>query len=137
MLDQTDMAILKLLQTNSRMQWREIGEHVHLTGQAVGNRIRKMEELGVIEGYGVKINPLKLGNSVQAFVTVFMKSNNHAAFQEFIKQREEISEAHRISGEGCYTLKVSVASADALTRLLDDILQHANYRVNISIGTVK
>jgi Lrp/AsnC family leucine-responsive transcriptional regulator len=137
MLDQTDLAILKLLQQNSRMQWREIGELVHLTGQAVGNRIRKMEELGIIEGYSVKINPDKLGSSVQAFVTIFMKTNNHSAFQDFIKQREEISEAHRISGEGCYTLKVSVASAEELNRLLDDILQYANYRVNISIGTVK
>jgi Lrp/AsnC family leucine-responsive transcriptional regulator len=66
-----------------------------------------------------------------------MKTNNHAAFQDFLKQREEVSEAHRISGEGCYLLKVSVTSAEELSRLLDDILRYANYRVNISIGTVK
>lgn len=51
MLDQTDLKILELLLSNSRMQWQEIGEQVHLTGQAVKNRIDRMEKLGVIEGY--------------------------------------------------------------------------------------
>ena len=51
LFDSTDMAIIDLLRKNYRMQWREIGEQVHLTGQAVANRIRRMEELGLIKGY--------------------------------------------------------------------------------------
>lgn len=137
MLDQTDLAILKLLQQNSRLQWREIGELVHLTGQAVGHRIRKLEEQGIIEGFTVQVNNAKLGAIVTAHVTAFMKSTNHTAFQSFVRQREEIIEAHRISGEGCYVLKVIVPTTDELNLLLDDILQYANYRVNISLGKIK
>ena len=56
MLDQTDMEIIKLLTQNSRMQWLDIGEIVHLTGQAVKNRVDRLEKLGIIEGYRVKLN---------------------------------------------------------------------------------
>lgn len=47
MLDQIDLSILALLRKNSRLQWKDIGEQVHLSGQAVGNRIRRMEEQGI------------------------------------------------------------------------------------------
>nr|MCX3331078.1 winged helix-turn-helix transcriptional regulator [Bacillus pacificus] len=51
MFDSTDFKIIKLLQENARMNWKEIGERVHLTGQAVGKRINKLEEAGVIQKY--------------------------------------------------------------------------------------
>lgn len=53
MIDNTDLEILKLLKSNCKMQFRDIGEVVHLTGQAVSNRISRMEHLGVIKGYTV------------------------------------------------------------------------------------
>ncbi|WP_134685454.1 Lrp/AsnC family transcriptional regulator [Brevibacillus migulae] len=137
MLDPIDMAILKCLQENARAQWREIGERVHLTGQAVGGRIRKMEELGIIEGYTVRLNPGKLEPSIHALVTIFMKTSDHAPFQAFIQKQAEIIEAHRISGEGCYLLKVSVSDQEKLNTLLDDILHFGNYRVNLSIKQLK
>lgn len=137
MLDQTDLEIIKLLQQNSRMQWREIGEAVHLTGQAVGNRIRRMEELGIITGYTVQINPDKLAPSLCALVTMFMTTTDHQTFQQFVGERGEIEEAHRVSGEGCYSLKVRVSSQVALNQLLDDLLRYGNYRINMSIGQIK
>ncbi len=137
MLDQTDLQILELLKQNARVQWREIGEAVHLTGQAVGNRIRRMEELGVIRGFTAVIDPAKLGPSLTALVTIFMKSTDHQRFQQFILKRDEIVEAHRVGGEGCYSLKVRVSDQEALNRLLDDILEYGNYRVNMSIGQLK
>lgn len=137
MLDQIDMAILKCLQENARAQWREIGEQVHLTGQAVGGRIRKMEELGIIEGYTVRLNRGQLGQAIHALVTIFMKTVDHAPFQTFIQKQSAIIEAHRISGEGCYLLKVSIPDQDTLNMLLDDILRYGNYRVNLSIKQLK
>ena len=85
MLDQTDLQILNLLTKNSRMQWQEIGEEVHLTGQAVRNRINKMEKLGVIEGYTIKINSKMIGKELTAFVTIFMKTTDHGSFQKYIQ----------------------------------------------------
>lgn len=133
MLDETDFKILSLLIENSRLQWREIGEIVHLTGQAVSNRICKMQKLGIIEGYTIKINNKKLGNTVTAFITVFMKNTDHIHFQKFIKENKLVKEAHRISGDGCYILKVIASNQEEINKLLDCILKYGNYRINLSI----
>lgn len=137
MLDDVDLKILSLLLVNSRRQWRDIGEEVHLTGQAVGNRIRKMENMGIIEGYTVRIDENLLGRPLLAFITVFMKTANHEAFHRFVDQQRLITRANQISGEGCYLLEVRSASQDELRALLDDILKHGNYRVNLSLGQLK
>ncbi|MBY0055103.1 MULTISPECIES: Lrp/AsnC family transcriptional regulator [Brevibacillus] len=137
MLDQTDHAILALLRQNSRLLWKDIGEQVHLSGQAVGNRIRRLEEQGVIIGYTTIVDEAKLTPSLTAMVTMFMKTTDHSRFARFVASRSEVIEAHRISGEGCYTLKINVADHTALNRFLDDLLPFGNYRVNLSIGQLK
>lgn len=136
-MDEIDFQIIEILKENSRKQWKEIGELIHMTGQAVGNRIRRMEEEGIIEQYTIAVNELKLGKSIQAFIMVFLKSNQHIEFQNYVKLNTEIKEVHRISGEGCYMIKASIADQLALNRTLDEILKFANYRVNISIGKIK
>lgn len=137
MFDQTDFEILKLLSQNSRMQWQEIGEAVHLTGQAVRNRILRLEKLGVIEGYTIRMNRTKLGMEISAFVTLFMKSADHAAFRIYAEKNVLISEAYRISGDGCYLLKVHTKDQQSLNEFLDEILNFGNYRLTLSIDKIK
>lgn len=136
-VDEIDLKILDLLDKNSRMTWKEIGEIVHMTGQAVASRISKLEDLNVLEGYCIRLNKNKLGFSITALVTVFMKSSNHGAFHRFIGEQKEIEEAFRISGEGCYSLKVVVTNQKELVEFLDKILVFGNYRVNLSISKIK
>lgn len=137
MLDQTDLQILNLLKKNSRMQWREIGEKVHMTGQAVKNRIDKMEKLQVIKGYTVKVNSDLDGKKLISFVTVFMKTTNHAAFKKYVENNDLIVEANRISGEGCYLLKLKADTKDEVVSFLDEILKYGNYKINSSIEVIK
>jgi len=137
MLDHTDLAIIKLLKTNCKMQLRDIGEVVHLTGQAVSKRISRMEELGVIQGYSVLLDEKLLGKTITAYITIFMKTTNHSAFHTFLQSYEAVVEASRISGDGCYLLKVQVNSQEDLNCFLDSVLKYGNYRVNISIGKIK
>jgi Lrp/AsnC family leucine-responsive transcriptional regulator len=136
-LDQTDWQILQCLQNNSRVQWREIGKMVHLTGQAVAARIRRMQDLEVIEGFTVTLNYEKLGKPLLALITVFMNTANHSSFQRFIANRDEILEFYKISGEGCYWLKAALPNQQELSNLLDAILQYGNYRINLSISKIK
>ena len=75
-MDHTDKKILQLLQENSRSTMKEIGEHVGLTPPAVSERIRKLEEEGAILGYHAHINPLSLGNNINAFVEVDVPPRN-------------------------------------------------------------
>ncbi|MDO3675887.1 Lrp/AsnC family transcriptional regulator [Paenibacillus ehimensis] len=136
-LDQTDIEIIRLLRQNARIQWKEIGEHVFLSGQAVGNRIKRLEDLGIIQAYTVQVNEEKMGRPVLALITVFMKSTNHSGFESFVRKQEAVIEAYRVSGEGCYTVKAAVPDPAALNGLLDEILRYGNYKVNLAIGKVK
>lgn len=137
MFDDTDIEIIKILQNNSRIQLQEIGNQVHLTGQAVKNRITRLEKLGVIEGYTIKTNMSKLGQHLIAYITVYMKSNDHASFHKFIRDNIMITEAHRISGDGCYKLKVETNGHQKLEEFLDGLLHYGNYRLNLSISRIK
>lgn len=137
-IDEIDLKILNCLLQNAMLSHREIGESVHLTGQAVGSRIRKLQEHGIVEGYTVRWNPEKIGLYVHAFVTVFLKSGPaHQTFQEFARQREDITEMHRVSGEGCYWLRVRTRTQEQLSQLLDDLLAYGNYKLSLSIGQIK
>lgn len=137
-IDATDLRILQILIQDAKRSNKEIGEEVHLTGQAVGARIRKLQDMGVIEGYTVKWNPERVGLGLQAFVTVFLNSGDkHPAFRAFVAAREDIVEVHRVSGEGCYLMQVQTGSTEQLGELLEALLPLGNYRVNLSIGVEK
>lgn len=136
MLDKTDLEIIRILRKNGRVSWQEIGDEVHLTGQAVANRITHMKKQGIIKHFSTCFDLTELGY-IQSYITVYMKTVNHSAFQKWVHDKSEIQDAHRISGEGCYILNVLIESNDQLLSFLDDILQFGNYKVNISIQKIK
>ncbi|MDN3437893.1 Lrp/AsnC family transcriptional regulator [Planococcus sp. APC 3900] len=136
-LNNIDFQILRLLSENSRIQWKDLGEKIHMTGQAVGNRIKKLEDNGVIKAYSLIIDEMKLGFSYTAFIIIYMKTTNHEKFNDFINERQEVVEAHRVSGEGCYHLKIKVASQEQLNLLLNAILDYGNYTLYLSIKEIK
>ncbi|WP_127533260.1 Lrp/AsnC family transcriptional regulator [Paenibacillus kobensis] len=137
-IDEVDLRILECLLEDAQRSHKEIGQLVHLTGQAVGARVRKLQDAGVIEGYTLRWNPDKIGLTVHAFLIIFMKSNTaHQSFIAFAKSREEVAEVHRVSGEGCYWMRVRLRSGAELNAFLEQLLQHANYRLSLSIETIK
>lgn len=136
-LDNIDFQILLLLSENSRVQWKDLGKQIHMTGQAVGNRIKKLEESGVIKAYSLIVDEMKLGLTFTAFVIIYMKTAHHDSFILFISDRNEVVEAHRVSGEGCYLLKIKVKSQEQLNEFLNKLLDHGNYSLNLSIQEIK
>jgi Lrp/AsnC family transcriptional regulator, leucine-responsive regulatory protein len=136
-IDSIDFQILQLLNKNARIQWKEIGEKIHMTGQAVGNRIKKMEDNGVIQAYSIVIDEWKMGLSFSAFVIFFMNACTHDDLLKFIAHRNEISEAHRVSGDACYLLKITARSQEGINHFLNDLLKYGNYQLYLSIKEVK
>ncbi|MEM1503656.1 Lrp/AsnC family transcriptional regulator [Domibacillus sp. 8LH] len=136
-LDNIDFQILRLLSENSRIQWKDLGEQIHMTGQAVGNRIKKLEDNGVIKAYSLIVDEMKLGLSYTAFIIIYLKTPNHDSFIRFMNDRNEVVEVHRVSGEGCYHLKIKVNSQEHLNLFLDKILEYGNYNVHLSIQEIK
>lgn len=135
MLDKTDIRILGELSNNSRISMKELGEKVHLTGQAASDRVAKLEDNGVIEGYTIKVNQAKLGCFVHAFMTIMTQSIHHQPYLSFIKTQEQyIISNYKISGEGCYLLECKFPSNDVLDQFLEDLNEYANYKLSIVIN---
>ncbi|QOK28119.1 Lrp/AsnC family transcriptional regulator [Cytobacillus oceanisediminis] len=134
MLDYTDQRILDELSKNSRITMKELGEKVHLTGQAAASRVAKLEDQGVIEGYTIKVNQKKLGYSIHAFITVITQSMNHQPYLTFVKTQQEIIHNFKISGDGCYILECKFPSNERLDQFLTDLSKHANYKLSIVIN---
>jgi len=135
MLDQTDIRILEELSKNSRITMKELGEKVHLTGQATSARVVKLEDNGVIEGYTIKVNQVKLGCFIHAFITIFTQSTYHQPYLSFIETQENyIINNYKISGDGCYLLECKFPSHELLDQFLVDLNKHANYKLSIVIS---
>ncbi|RKL64807.1 transcriptional regulator [Salipaludibacillus neizhouensis] len=135
MLDNTDMLILHELSKNSRLTMKELGEKVHLTGPAVSARVAKLEDSGVIEGYTIKVNQVKLGNSIHALINIYTKSAYHVPYLSFIKTSENyIINNYKISGDSCYLLECTFPSNEQLDEFLKGLSHYVNYKLSIVIN---
>lgn len=135
MLDHTDVQILEELSKNSRITMKELGEKVHLTGQAAASRVAKLEDNGVIEGYTIKVNQVKLGYYIHALLNIYTKSTHHQPYLSFIKtQKKYVMNNYKISGDGCYLLECRFPSNEALDQFLVELNKNVNYKLSIVIN---
>jgi DNA-binding Lrp family transcriptional regulator len=115
-LDQKDLAILKLLQDNAKITVKEISEKVNLSTTPVYERIKWMEETGVIKQYATLIDPVKLNKRLMVIVYVSLKQHNKTAGSKFVKaihEMNEVLECYSISGEFDFMLKIVVEDMNA------------------------
>ena len=120
--DNTDLKILDILQKNGRTRRSELAEAVGLSVPSVSERLRKLEEQGVIRGYHAHLDPAKLGKDITAFVLVNVDSSRH--YQGFLDQAhttDEILEVHAVTGEGTHLLKIRTENTRSLEKLLSKI----------------
>ncbi|MDE3124072.1 MAG: Lrp/AsnC family transcriptional regulator [Bacteroidota bacterium] len=115
-LDKTDWEILQLLESNARLTIKEIADKVHLSTSPVHDRIKKLEQLGVIEQYVTLLNAAKVNKGLWVICYVSLKQHNKSAGLKFIKAiqaMEEVKECYNISGEFDFMLKVAVKDMEA------------------------
>lgn len=115
-LDEKDKAILRLLQDNAKITVREIAAQVHLSTTPVHERIRRMEETGVIRQYATLLDHSKVKKGLLAICYVSLKEHNKKSGSKFIRtiqQMPEVMECFIISGEFDFLLKVAVENMDA------------------------
>jgi Lrp/AsnC family transcriptional regulator, leucine-responsive regulatory protein len=119
MIDEIDKQILKILQQNARTPNAEIARQVGLVPSAILERIRKLEERGVIQGYGVRLNGRALGLGLLAFVLVRTDElAGESVAASALCVMPEVLEVHHIAGEDCFLVKVRTADTESLGRLL-------------------
>jgi Lrp/AsnC family leucine-responsive transcriptional regulator len=109
--DETDWRILDELQRDGRLSFSELGRRVAMSSPAVTERVRRLEEVGVITGYRAVLDPARVGRPIQAIVRVRMTpGRGYDAFDGRLAERKEVLEAHHVTGDDCYLVKVAVPS---------------------------
>jgi Lrp/AsnC family leucine-responsive transcriptional regulator len=140
-LDHTDVAVLLRLQTQGRTKRNELAEEVGLSIPAVSERMRKLEEHGILEGVYAKLDPKLVGLDVAVFITVTVESSSK--YPEFLRAAQahpEVMEIHAITGDGSHLVKARTWNTSTLERLLSQIQQWPGVkqtRTNVVLSTYK
>jgi Lrp/AsnC family transcriptional regulator, leucine-responsive regulatory protein len=109
-VDSTDWRLLEELQRDGRASFADLARAVSMSPSAVAERIRRLEEAGVIAGYRATVDPEKVGMQVMAFVRLRYPTGNYRPFHALLDSTPEIIEAHHVTGEDCFVLKVVTRS---------------------------
>ena len=121
MLDDIDRKILKELQQDARVSYAELGRRVGLTTPAVIERVRKLEDAGVITGYRAEIDTAKVGLPITAFVRMSITGVDYSHIIEVAEQSNEVLECHRGTGGDSFIIKVAVSSVEHLQQIIDKL----------------
>jgi len=134
-LDNLDWRLLEELQADGRLSFNELARRVHLSPPAVAERVRRLEQAGIITGYAATVDPARAGQPLLAFVQLrcslescLLKTTSAADYPELV-------EIHKLSGEHCTMLKVRATSLAHLEGLIERLGVHGEMRTHIALST--
>ena len=134
-LDEVDWRLLSELQADGRLSFNELGRRVHLSSPAVAERVRRLEQAGIITGYAARVDPARAGQPLLAFIQLrcalgscLLKTTTAADYPELV-------EIHKLSGEHCTLLKVRATSLAHLEGLIERLGTHGEMRTHIVLST--
>jgi Lrp/AsnC family transcriptional regulator, leucine-responsive regulatory protein len=130
-IDAVNLRILEELQLDPRLTMSELGRRVGMSSPAVTERVRRLEESGVIRGYRLEVNPAALGLSIAAYIRIRPNPGQLPSVAELAWQIPEVVECHRVTGEDCFVLKVHIPDISQLDRLLDCFLIYGSTTTSI------
>ena len=119
MIDDIDRKILRELQTDARISYAELGRRVGLTTPAVIERVRKLEDAGIITGYRAGLDTSKVGLPITAFIRMSITGVDYSHIIEVAEESNEVLECHRGTGGDSFIMKVAVSSVEHLQEVID------------------
>jgi Lrp/AsnC family leucine-responsive transcriptional regulator len=141
MMDDIDAKMLEILQRRGRTKRNDLAESVGLSIPSVSDRLKKLEDNGIILGYHAVVDAKKLGKDITAFIFVTVDSSKHfGQLLEHASTTDEILECHAITGEGSHLLKVRTTNTASLEKLLAKIQAWSGVlstRTNLVLSTSK
>ena len=135
MLDQIDWKILKELQENARVTYAELGRKINLTTPAVIERVRKLEDAGVITGYRIEIDTAKIGLPIIAFIRMSISGVDFSRIVKIALEAKEVLECHRGTGSDSFIIKVAVASVEHLQSVIDQLTPYGITTTSIVLSS--
>jgi Lrp/AsnC family leucine-responsive transcriptional regulator len=130
-IDSVNLRVLEELQRDPRLTMSELGRRIGMSSPAVTERVRRLEEAGVIRGYRLELNPTALGLPIAAYIRIRPNPGQLPRIAELAQQIPEVVECHRVTGEDCFILKVHIPAIDQLDRLLDSFLLYGSTTTTI------
>jgi Lrp/AsnC family leucine-responsive transcriptional regulator len=130
-LDAIDARILNALVDDARISIADLARSVGLSPPSVSERIKRLEEVGVIEGYTLTINPKALGLPIAAWLRIRPIPGQLQKVAEILRGLPEIVECDRITGEDCFIARAHVPSVEALEKLIDQVIPYAMTNTSI------
>lgn len=134
-LDATDWKLLEALQVDARISLSALGKKVGLSQPAVSERVKRLESLGIIEGYFARINYNLVGLDLCAIIRVKATFDKLHACLKYFASSPEVLEVYRVTGEDCLVLKVIVARAAQLEAIVDKIARYGSVTTSIVLST--
>jgi Lrp/AsnC family leucine-responsive transcriptional regulator len=114
-IDAIDRRIIGILNDHARISWRDLGDLVHLSPTSAADRVRRLEREGVIQGYGVRVDPAALGRTVRAVVDASLGPGDQVdEFERRLAQRDEVTFAAYVTGTSDYSIIVECEGAEGL-----------------------
>lgn len=134
--DEIDVMILSELQKNSRLSIRQLSKIINLSTTSLSERIKKLEDNGVIEGYTIKINKSKLGFPVDCIIKVTMRNGEYDRFKRFIENYNRSEWCYRVAGESCFLVKLSVSELSEIEAFINLVSSYAITSTIIALSNV-
>lgn len=140
-LDRIDVQMLSLLQQNGRISQHDLAKAVGLSAPAVAERLRKLEERGIIEQFTTLLSARRLGWDIMAFISVGISGSRYFAdFRARVMEQPQVAECHSVTGQGSHLLKIRAENTVALEALLAEIQSWPGVQwttTSIVLSTVK
>ena len=135
-MDALNKKILQRLQANARQSHVEIGRQVGISSPAVNERIKKMEDAGIIKGYRTEVSPFECGYQLKAIITLRAFIGKLKPFLDKVKQFEEVVNCYRITGNENIVLEVVLANQKHLEQFIDELIVYGETKTQIVLSKV-
>ncbi len=136
LLDDTGWQILRVLQQNARLSFSELGQRVGLSSPAVAERVRRMEDAGIISGYHAKINLAKVGYPITAIIRMSSAPGERCTrFVDYAEAMPEVLECYRVTGSDSLIMRVMASSVEHLETIIDQLSAHGRLTTSMILST--
>ena len=135
LMDAFGRNLLLELQQNARIPVAELARRIGLSPTATAERMKQMEELGIVRSYTIEIDREALGLEVLAYIRMTCEGQHYYRLMEFIESLEEVRECHHLTGGDAFLLKVTTTSMSALEALIEALLPYGNPVTSIVLST--
>ena len=135
-VDSLNWKILKCLQQNARQSNAEIGRTVGISSPAISERIKKMEDAGIIQGYNTSVSPLEVGYQLKAIITLRAFMGMLKPFLEKVKTYPEVLNCYRITGNENFVMEVVLTNQKHLETFIDQVIVYGETKTQIVLSHV-